>query len=219
MSKLQVRSRLLNNWFPLIKLKTLWLSLVFILSSGMANATLIIDVDVDVTHIGSNNYLFEYRITNNSDAAEIFSFDNFLVSFDYLKFDTVAIMSSPDLDWDGLSFDSDLTIGFEADGLADWLNLAGLVALPSAPSLDSSIGVFGAVAHYYGSDAITADLFRQDFEFYDTGTSFFDPVTGGVGSTNINSVTNASPVPEPSTIILILMALLGLLIHKRKVML
>ena len=180
------------------RIKMVIFSLVLSLLVSTANAGLIVGVDIE--ELAGDFYLYNYTITNPTLTP--FGFSYFDVYFDYALFDDIEIDGSPSADWDGLAFDPDAS--FLLDGLADWLYLPGSFSLDAVPLAD-----FAVLAHYVGSASFDP-LSSQSVEFYSDGFHFL-----GGEQTTLTSFTQLVNVPEPHSLALFMIALVGFYTNKR----
>ena len=144
-------------------------------------------VQYTATPLGGSNWRYDYTIINTTPSA---GFDELTIYFDPSRYGALASGTAPS-GWDPLIVQPDT--GIPADGFFDVLNLAGLLAD------GETVSGFSVVFSYLVAGTPGA----QSFDLYES--SNFTLV--GSGRT---APTQATHVPEPQTLALMLAALVGL---------
>jgi len=164
------------------------LSALFFMMCCLLTEASCVMINYDVFDLGSGIWEYSYQVSD-------FIFDQdygFTVYFDYGLYDSIDSVSHGN-DWDILFYDPDLILGVEDPGVYDALALYDNAAL-SEP--------FVVQFNWLG----IGNPGSQYFEIYDPSFTILE-----AGMTQ-----GATPVPEPSTILLFICALPGMLIVKRK---
>jgi len=174
-------------------LRKLFISIVLLFSFN-SNASLI---TVEIENGSQPNYYeFHYNITNTSTIAPI---DGLTFYFDFGLFQNISLVSSP-VNWDFIFWEPELIFGVADPGVVDGIALYDPLTL--GQEFDSLVVSF----EWLGS----TDLFSyvQSYDVYDSVT--FDIVSSG------SVEVNTSQVPEPSTVIIFVLALVLLLQHSSR---
>ncbi|MFI4910842.1 MAG: PEP-CTERM sorting domain-containing protein [Sedimentisphaeraceae bacterium JB056] len=158
---------------------------LFVLSCASLNAVM---VEYNATSVSGNNWVYEYTVINN----ESFDIQSLSITFDTTEFTDLVISSSPDISaaWDEqlLNF----TPGSEIyDVLAVGENKIGV---------GESLSGFSVSFTYNGSDSPG----NQFFEIYDP-EDYTEPLATGW----------TTPVPEPSTVLILAAGFFATRIKKR----
>jgi hypothetical protein len=149
-------------------------------------------ISYSLTALGSGNWAYTYTVTNTDEASGLYVFDIYFPSVsstDALNYSNITETANPDP--------------------TNWFTT---VLLPSAPNLGGiydelatnplgqgdSLGGFSVSFTYTG----TAALGAQYFEIYDTSYDLL-----GSGTTTLST----TPIPEPSTLILLVSGVFGFL--------
>ena len=158
----------LGTWF----IRTI--PFVFLLAlASTAQAT---KIDYSVTHLGGNQWRYDYNVNNNSLAVPILEFTVF---FDRILYSALSVAASP-VDWNSLVAQPDFSL--PADGFFDSLGSSSGV-VPTAIFPGGQLGGFSAQFDYLGSGTPG----RQRFEIVDAA---FNTIDGGFTGKSTN-------VPEP----------------------
>lgn len=180
--------------------------------SNYASSTPMISTDIE--GIGGDSYVFQFTLTNSGPD---YAFSGFDILFSDSLFNGVLIDASP-VGWVGdalTPFPPSDPFFHAAWGHGPDIFTLSDIVLPTGGLMDG----FGAIVHYIGSSPISE--VSLGFSFFDP---FFTPKFEGDGSVSVSSFTpfveTPNPpdvdVPEPQTIYLICLALVGLFFNRCK---
>lgn len=150
-------------------------------------------IEYDLTSLGSASYQYDYRVINDDISVGL---EEFTIYFDAFDTANLAIIGSP-AGWDSISIQPDPLL--PDDGFFDALFLSSPLAL------GDSINGFSVIFDWIGGGAGPGS---QLFEIYDAS---FNVVTSG---NTVEASSDPHSVPEPTSIALIILSLLGLAVQR-----
>ncbi|AXY02912.1 PEP-CTERM sorting domain-containing protein [Vibrio alfacsensis] len=172
-----------------MKSKLSYLVALFLISVSHASATVI---TAELTNTSGNSWQAEYAVENNTLGASI---EEFTIWFDLGLYENISVSSTPS-SWDPLVVQPDP--GIPDDGFYD------VLALGSGISSGSSLDGFAITFDWIGGNSSMSQLFEV-----------VDPNTWAVLDSG-NTIIVTTSIPEPSSIILLLLGIAGLALSKKK---
>lgn len=168
----------------------LWPLALCILASASANA---VPIYYEAEALGGNTWQYNYTVDNDDPADPVYEFTIF---FDLGLYSNLRLASAP-AGWDALAIEPDANL--PDDGFYDALALAG----PVYPG--QLLSGFSIVFDYLGLDSPSSQ--RYDI---------IDPATFEIISSGLTERPASTHVPEPGTLMLLLMGLVGTSLLRRR---
>lgn len=165
------------------------LTTAIVLLCGNVSAT---TINYDATNISGNTWEYSYSVSNDTLASDI---EEFSIYFDLRLYENLTSATAP-ANWDPLALDPDPSI--PDDGLYDAL------ALVSGIAPGDMLSGFSVQFDYLGSGSPGSQFFE-----------LLDPITFSILDSGF-TMSAASPVPEPESIWLMGVGLVGMLFRISK---